>query len=316
MDQQVRLTDVTLRDGLQMESTLYSAEQKLSLFRALVKCGFERLEVTSFVHPKWVPQFQDSEAFLNKLSSEKHPGVELMAFVPNRKGLERLLCFSIPWASAFVAATESFNQKNVNSSIDETLIQLKEVVTLAKTQGRKCRIYLSTAFGCPYEGAVKPNQTLEVVKKIAALQPDELALSDTIGVATPELIQEVVEGAKSNIEANKLVLHLHDTYGMALANAEAGYQAGVRSFDGSLGGIGGCPYAKGATGNVASESLMYLFYRQQRRNFFPLAEIENTLSVLKKDFGLQPQSAIHNILVKGGQVKLEMYFGGENGKNK
>ncbi len=225
-----------------------------------------------------------------------------MAFVPNERGLERLLAFPIEWASVFVATSETFNKKNVNQSISETLQALEPVVAKARAAGRKIRIYVSTTFGCPFEGRISPEKTREVLKKVVALGPDEIALSDTIGVARPNDIQWVTAEFRTWFPQEKTALHLHNTYGLALACAHTAYQLGIRQFDGTTGGIGGCPYAKGATGNVALEELAYSFREEAE---IPAEKFSHMLSVgeyLKKDLGIQTHSQLIAIRDRGGEL--------------
>ncbi|MFM8315777.1 MAG: hydroxymethylglutaryl-CoA lyase [Deltaproteobacteria bacterium] len=293
------LTDVTLRDGLQAEAKTVSLQHKLELLQLLAQCQFNRLEITSFVNPKWVPQLSDSEQLCEAWFKKTH-SQETMAFVPNAKGCERLLRFPIPWISCFVAASATFNQKNVNSSIDDSLKEVSAITAAAKAKGRKVRLYLSTVWGCPYEGEISPSFLEPLFEKISKIDVQELALSDTIGVATPDTVKKVLSLVSRYVPIAKIALHLHNTYGFALANIQAGYEMGVRSFDGSLGGIGGCPYAKGATGNVASEDIRYLLLRQNLISSFPKKEIEATLKFLREEAGLILNSSLSKILEKGG----------------
>lgn len=296
-------TDVTLRDGLQAETKAISIEDKFRLLERLVPLPAGRLEITSFVNPKWIPQLADSQAFCEMIFSKPDvwKGKELMAFVPNQKGLERLLLFEIPWVSAFVAVSETFNQKNVNSPIADTIKELKVIVEQARAKGRKVRLYVSTVFGCPYEGQFEDAKVQSVLKQVAEIDPDEIALSDTIGVATPEQVRRIIGDFGKVFGLKKTALHLHNTYGLALGAAEAGYQAGIRSFDGSTGGIGGCPYAKGATGNVALEELQYQFFRMKTGTFNHQAQLFAATSFLEK-LGLAVNSRLHDIMKKGGSL--------------
>lgn len=294
----VELTDVTLRDGLQMESVPVSLENKLNLFDKLVACGYSRLEVTSFVNPKWVPQFQDADTFLKSISLRSQ--IPMMAFVPNLRGLERFLNHPIPWVSTFIATSESFQKKNVNASIGETLQELKAMVQICRRESRKVRVYLSTVFGCPYEGKIEIAKVISLVKQIADLGPDEIALSDTIGVAVPSQVNEILSKVIALFPVSQIALHFHNTYGLGLPSAQAGYALGIRKFDGTTGGIGGCPYAKGATGNLATEELQYLFYRQGAMATFPKPAMEDALQFLAKH--VKVNSHIHDILVKGGTL--------------
>ncbi len=303
MSVSVQITDVTLRDGLQMEPLL-PVEDKIALFSYLSACGYSRLEITSFSHPKWMPQFADSEAMCKAIFSDKATLTSLpetMAFVPNEKGLTRLLAFPIPWVSAFIAASETFNQKNVNSSIEETLSELKKIVSLSHAQKRKVRIYISTVFGCPFEGKIDPGKLKAVFDKVVALGPDEIALSDTIGVTHPSQVAQITRDLIKIFPVEKTALHLHNTYSTAQASAMAALNLGIYQFDGSTGSIGGCPYAKGATGNVSAEELGYLFYREGRLPEFPQEALLKTLQFLKKK-GMRVQSRILDILEKGGTL--------------
>lgn len=295
----LELTDVTLRDGLQAESKTLSLDDKFTLFQRLSACGYDRLEIASFVHPKWIPALADSEDLCKKIFTEK-VSVETMAFVPNEKGLERFLKFPVPWVSAFVAVSETFNQKNVNASVGETVKALAAMVKRASAEKRKVRIYLSTVFGCPYEGEISKARLEGVLKEVASLGPDEIALSDTIGVALPMEVRKVVEMSKAVYPVEKTALHVHNTYGFGVLNAETAYACGIRKFDGSTGGIGGCPYAKGATGNLATEDLLYLFLREKYAQQFSWKKIGDVLSFLK-DKELSVSSRLADIHLKGGQ---------------
>lgn len=296
-------TDVTLRDGLQAETKAISLEDKFRLLERIVALPAQRLEITSFVNPKWIPQLADSQQFCEMIfrKPDVWKGKELMAFVPNQKGLERLLPFEIPWVSAFVAVSETFNQKNVNAGISDTLKELKVIVDSARSKGRKVRLYVSTVFGCPYEGQIDDGKVQSVLKQVAEIDPDEIALSDTIGVATPEQVRRVVSDFGKVFGLKKTALHLHNTYGLAPAAAEAGYQSGIRSFDGTTGGIGGCPYAKGATGNVALEELQYLFFRMKACAFPDKVALLEATTFIEK-LGLAVSSRLHDIMKKGGSL--------------
>lgn len=293
-------TDVTLRDGLQMEAATLSVEQKFALFQHLVACKFQRIEITSFVNPKKVPQFADAEALCKKIFAAADDMPPLMAFVPNDRGAERLQAFPIPWTACFVSVSEAFNKKNVNATVDESLFQVEAVVNRVRQLNRKVRVYVSTVFGCPYQGKVDPGVLMRVLRTIATLQPDEIALGDTIGVATPTQVTETLALVSQFFPLKNVALHLHNTYGLALAAAQAGYAAGVRKFDGATGGIGGCPYAKGASGNVASEDLLYSAYRQGWMPEFEGEGFRRALKFLGTDLGLKLQGRLVEVWAKGG----------------
>ncbi|MBI3294612.1 MAG: hydroxymethylglutaryl-CoA lyase [Deltaproteobacteria bacterium] len=300
MTSPISLTDVTLRDGLQAEAHTVSTNDKIQLFKLLLAVGYDRLEITSFVNPKWIPQLGDAEVFCEAAFAEK-VSTPLMAFVPNEEGLERLLKYPIGWASLFIAASEAFNQKNVNRNIAVTAEEVKRTVALAHTESRKARVYISTVFGCPYQGVVSDSELKEVFLAVKAANPDEIALSDTIGVGTPQRVGEVVELATEYFPLNKLAFHFHDTYGMGLACSQRAMELGIVQFDGSTGGIGGCPYAKGATGNLATESLWYLFFREGRRPVLPVPALRTLFENLLKA-GLSPRSPLAVIHSKGGKI--------------
>ncbi|MFM8269197.1 MAG: hydroxymethylglutaryl-CoA lyase [Pseudomonadota bacterium] len=298
----IKLTDVTLRDGLQSDPLTLSTEQKLRLFQNLIQCSYSRLEFTSFSHPKWIPQLADSEVLCETIFKTSYFGqTELMAFVPNEKGLDRFLKFPIPWASFFTAVSETFHQKNVNLSIEDGLKQLKRLIEKNKNENRRSRIYISTVFGCPYEGEISDEKVERVFKEVISLDPDEIALSDTIGVACPSRVKQVIQMAVKLFPAEKMALHFHNTYGMALSNIVAAMELGISRFDGATGGIGGCPYAKGASGNIATEEIGYLLERSGLESQINWEKIEQTLQFLNQ-LGLTLDSRLASVLKKGGSL--------------
>jgi hydroxymethylglutaryl-CoA lyase len=255
--ERVILKEVGPRDGLQNEPGFVPTEVKVELVNRLARAGFRHIEVSSFVNPKWIPALADAEEVFARI--ERMPGVEYSALVPNERGLERALAVNVDAVNVFMSASETHNRKNINKSIAETYPVLKPVIEGAKRAGKPVRGYVSTVFGCPYEGPVSLDQVRSVCVRLLELGVDELSLGDTIGVAVPTQVTEVVEAIAKEVGLDRLALHFHDTRGMAIANVVAGYQAGVRVFDGSIGGLGGCPYAPGASGNVATDDLLYLF---------------------------------------------------------
>jgi len=297
----IHITDVTLRDGLQVETVLPSVEQKLTIFERLLACGYNRLEIASFVHPKWMPRFKDSELFCETLFKRGRPEIETMAFVPNLKGLERLLRFPIEWVSTFVAVSEQFNKKNVNRSIDETLVEIRKIVEKAHHEKLKVRVYVSTVFGCPYQGRISSDELARVLSSVGSMDPDEIALSDTTGVGTPLQVEALLNEGLNDFPTDRIAMHLHDTYGLAIANVAAALQAGVFRFDGATGGIGGCPYAKGATGNVGSDDLMYFFYRCGRIAEFRADAFCDAVKTMS-DLNLRIRSHLGEVLGKGGTI--------------
>lgn len=259
MNRRVRVVEVGPRDGLQNETTPLPLEFKLGLIERLEKCGFPEVEVTSMVHPKWVPQLADAGELLTALSERATSNLRTV-LVPNVKGLERALSVGAQRVAVFIAASESFSQKNTNRSIAESLEQTSEVVSLALNRGVSVRGYLSTVFVCPFEGDIAPRKSAELTRKLLEMGCDEVSLGDTLGAAVPEDIDRLME-CLEGVEVPRLALHLHDTYGTALANVTRGLEHGIRTFDSSVGGAGGCPYAPGATGNLATEDLLYLLDR-------------------------------------------------------
>lgn len=254
----VGIYEVGPRDGLQNEPGFVPTEQKRELIRRLVAAGVPRVEVTSFVSPKWIPALADGEALAAALPPA--PTAQYGALVPNERGYERFRAAGgIDIAATFISASETHNRKNVNCSIAEQLERQKPVFERARADGVAMRAYVSTVCGCPYEGAVALEAVVALTRALFAQGASEVSLGDTIGVGHPAQVRALVEAVAGEAPLEHIALHLHDTYGRALANAQAGFEAGVRTFDASLAGLGGCPYAPGASGNVATEDLVDLF---------------------------------------------------------
>jgi hydroxymethylglutaryl-CoA lyase len=252
----VSIYEVSPRDGLQNEATPIPLEGKLELLRALVACGLSRIELTSFVSPRWVPQLADAEQLVS--AAVVPPGVTVSALVPNAKGFERALGAGLKEIAVFMSASETHNRKNTNKSVEDSLHTFAEVVQPARAAGLAVRAYVSTVWGCPYEGDVPVSRSLDIAQQLLALGCYQVSLGDTIGVGTPLQTKRLVQDFLREIPAKKLALHLHDTRGTALANALVGLELGIRDFDASVAGIGGCPYAPGAAGNLATEDLVYM----------------------------------------------------------
>lgn len=261
---QITVYEVGPRDGLQNEAATVPTVEKLALVRALAEAGLRRIEATSFVSPRWIPQLADADAMVPALP--RLPGVSYVVLVPNAKGLERLAEAlrrageGAPdvAAAVFMSASETHNRKNLNRTVAESLAELEQVVPAARARGLPVRGYVSTVFGCPYEGAVDPERAATVAEALLSLGCDQISLGDTIGVATPALTRRVLARLTRSIPADRLALHMHDTRGTALANVLAGLDLGITTFDASIGGLGGCPYAPGASGNLATEDLVYM----------------------------------------------------------
>ncbi len=253
----VRVTEVGPRDGLQNEKEVVPTDAKVAFVEALAAAGLPEVEVSSFVSPKWVPQLADAEDVFRRL--RRREGVVYSALVPNERGMERALACGVRKVAVFAAATESFSRRNTNGSVAEVLGRFVPVVAAARRGGVAVRGYLSTAFGCPYEGPVDPAAAAAVARRLLDLGCDEVSVGDTIGVATPGRVLAGLEALeRAGVPRERTVLHFHDTRGTALANVLAALQAGYASFDSSAGGLGGCPYAPGAGGNLATEDLLYL----------------------------------------------------------
>ncbi|MDF2695648.1 MAG: Hydroxymethylglutaryl-CoA lyase [Labilithrix sp.] len=254
----VRIVEVAARDGLQNEKSEVSTETKVELIDRLALAGLKEIEATSFVSPRWVPQMADHDAVMRGLVHR--PGVRYPVLVPNLRGYQNAVAAGAREVAVFASATESFSRKNINCSIDESFERFAPVFEAARADGVAVRGYVSCVVGCPYEGYVPPERAADVARRLYELGCFEISLGDTIGVGTPATVRRMIEKVAEHVPMAKVAGHFHDTYGMAAANAYASYELGVRTFDSSVGGLGGCPYAKGATGNVATEDLVYLFH--------------------------------------------------------
>ncbi|MGE8504550.1 MAG: hydroxymethylglutaryl-CoA lyase [Pseudomonas sp.] len=256
----VRLVEVGARDGLQNEAQALSVEIRVELIKRLVAAGLRTLEAGAFVSPRWVPQMAGSDEVLRRLG--RRPGVTYTALVPNLKGLDAALAADCREVAVFAAASEAFSQKNINCSVDESLQRFQPVLAKAAERGVAVRGYVSCVLGCPFSGDVPVADVVRVARELYAMGCYEISLGDTIGRGTPGNARRLVEACASEMPITALAGHFHDTYGMAVANVQAALEAGVRVFDSSISGLGGCPYSPGATGNVATEELVYLFQGQ------------------------------------------------------
>jgi len=252
----VSIYEVSPRDGLQNEAHPIPVKGKLRLIEALIKSGLKRIELTSFVSPRWVPQLADADQLCQEVKAPDD--VSLSALCPNAKGFERARAAGLKEIAVFMSASETHNRKNTNKSVAQSLETFEEVVPPALASGMRVRAYVSTVWGCPYEGEVDPKAALSITRQLLALGCYQVSLGDTIGVGTPLQTRRIVELFLTEIQAQKLALHFHDTRGTALANALIGLETGIRDFDASVAGVGGCPYAPGAAGNLATEDLVYM----------------------------------------------------------
>jgi len=255
----VTLYEVGPRDGLQNEPDRVPTDTKVALVGRLADAGLRHIEVTSFVSPKWIPQLADADEMARRVT--RREGVVYSALVPNAAGWERFTAARLPVAAFFVSASETHNRRNVNRGIAEHLERFRPVAEQAKAADVGLRAYVSTVCGCPDEGDVPVGAVVRLVESLLALGAEEISLGDTIGVGVPGQVARLVRAVADVVPLERIALHLHDTWGRALANVQAGFEAGIRTFDASLGGLGGCPYAPGASGNVATEDVVDLFER-------------------------------------------------------
>ncbi|MFT3922724.1 MAG: hydroxymethylglutaryl-CoA lyase [Myxococcales bacterium] len=253
----VSVYEVSPRDGLQNEAVTVPTTRKVRLIEALVSAGVSRIEVTSFVSPKWIPQLADAEEVLRMLP----PGLaQYSALCPNARGLERAKKCGIPELAVFVSASETHNRRNVNDTIANTLARFRDVVAPAVEYGLRVRGYVSTLWGCPFEGEIDPAQGLKIARTLLEMGCYEVSLGDTVGVGTPRQTQDILRRFLGEFAPDQLAMHMHDTRGTALANVLVGLENGIRTFDASVGGLGGCPYAPGAAGNLATEDLVFMLH--------------------------------------------------------
>ena len=287
----VSVYEVSPRDGLQNESAPVSLEGKRELVSALVAAGLKRIELTSFVSPRWVPQLADAEALATSLSVPD--GVTLSALCPNAKGFERARAAGLKEIAVFLSASETHNQKNTNKSIAQSLETFAEVVPPALASGMRVRAYVSTVWGCPYEGEVDPKAAIDISRQLIELGCYQISLGDTIGVGTPLETRDIVKRFLAEFPAEKLGLHFHDTRGTALANALVGLELGVRDIDASVGGLGGCPYAPGAAGNLATEDLVYMLHGMGIRTGIDLDKLIEAGRVAERVVGRKLPGKVH-----------------------
>jgi len=288
---EVRIYEVGPRDGLQAESAIVRTDDKLRFIELLTDAGLREIETTSFVSPTAVPQLADADAVLTGL--DRHPGVRYPVLVPNQRGMERALAAGADAICVFTAATESYAQHNINMSIAESIEAFRPVVAESRRRGFWTRAYVSTAFGCPYEGEVAERAVVDVSASLMELGVDELAISDTLGVAGPSDVRRVLGAlATAGIAADAIGLHFHDTRGTALANVVTAMELGYRSFDASAGGTGGSPFAPGSAGNLATEDLVYLLDREGVRHGVDLDAVIAAARFMAERLGHPVQSSL------------------------
>ena len=289
----VRIVEVGPRDGLQNEKSIVPAATKIALIDRLSACGFPVVEAGSFVSPKWVPQLADAEEVLPAI--RRRNGVLYPVLVPNEKGLERALASGVREIAVFTAASNAFNLKNINCDIAESLQRIAPVVERARAAGLWVRGYVSTVLGCPYQGAVPVRDVVGVARALFDMHCDEISLGDTIGVGTPHKARAMLEACAGEMPMAQLAVHFHDTYGQALANVSACLDAGVRIVDSAVGGLGGCPYAQGASGNVASEDLIYMLHGLGLHTGVDLDAVCDTARWINTELQREPVSRLARI---------------------
>ena len=288
--ERVTLVDVGPRDGLQNEAQPVPTEAKIALIHRLQAAGLKEIEATSFVSPKWVPQMADSGQVLTGI--QRQPGVRYSVLTPNLKGLEAALPGRPDEVVVFAAASEAFSRKNINCSIEESIERFVPVVQAARAQGIKVRGAISCAVGCPYQGEVAPSEVGRVAALMKSIGVQHVGVADTIGVGTPRAVQAALEAALAHYPLAEVSGHFHDTYGMALANVYASLEMGIHTFDTSVSGLGGCPYAKGATGNVATEDVVYLLHGMGIDTGIDLDKLIDAGVFISEALGRQPNSLV------------------------
>jgi len=290
MMQTVRIVEVGPRDGLQNEAKTLTVAVRVDLIKRLAACGHKTIEVGAFVSPKWVPQMAGTVDVLTALSDLD--GVGFPVLVPNMQGMEAAIAAHAKEVAIFTAGSDAFNLKNTNATIAESFKRFAPVLEAAKQHGIKVRGYVSTVVGCPYSGAVAPEKVAEVALKLFEAGGYEISLGDTIGVGTPAKTKAMLKAVMAHVPAAHLALHCHDTYGQALANIYAGLEAGVRVFDASTAGLGGCPYAKGASGNVATEDVAYMLQGEGFATGLDMQKLVETAHYAAALVGKKPQGKV------------------------
>jgi hydroxymethylglutaryl-CoA lyase len=290
----VRIVEVGPRDGLQNEKAPIPTDAKVALVDALSEAGYEEIEVSAFVSPKWIPQLADAAEVFARI--RRRPGVLYSALVPNEQGLERALEAKAGKVALFTAASETFNRKNINASIAESIERFAPVVPRALDAGLRVRGYISTAFWCPYEGRIGPAAVVGVAKRLLDLGVEELSIGDTIGKAVPAEVHALLDLLLDALPQDQIALHFHDTYGTGVANALAAYERGITIFDASAGGVGGCPYAPGAAGTVATEDVAWALERSGATVGLDLAKVSAASDLLASALGRPLRSRVREAL--------------------
>jgi hydroxymethylglutaryl-CoA lyase len=301
---EVSVYEVSLRDGLQNERATVPLRGKVRLVDALVASGLRRIEITSFVSPKWIPQLADADELAEHVEQhvEPPPGVTFSALCPNAKGLERAKAAGMKEIAVFISASETHNKKNVNKSVADTLEAFEETIGPARDAGMRVRGYVSTVWGCPYEGDVDPKRGLAIAEKLLAMGCYQVSLGDTIGVGTPMQTARILRLVLDHVPRERIAMHMHDTRGTALANVLVGLEMGIRDFDASVGGMGGCPYAPGAAGNLATEDLVYMLHGMGMTTGIDLERLVEAGRVAESVVGRSLPGKVHQAGVRSLKV--------------
>lgn len=292
---QVTIVEVGPRDGLQNEQSFVATPTKIELINLLSQSGLRHIEVTSFVSTKAIPQLADHDEVFRAIN--KPAGVHFSALVPNERGMQSALAVGVKEIAIFTAASELFNQHNINCSIDESIARFEPIMSLARTQKVHVRAYISCVLGCPYEGKIPPQQVVNVTQRLIELGIDEISLGDTIGVGTPKQTKELITAISTCLPLSQVAMHFHDTYGQAVANIFAALESGISRFDSSVAGLGGCPYARGASGNVATEDVLYLLHGLGIETGIDIYQIVAAGDMICKALGRKNQSKVANALL-------------------
>lgn len=291
----VTLIELGARDGLQNEPSFVATQIKVELINLLSQTGLKHIEVTSFVSAKAIPQLVDNEEVF--LAIDKPSNIQFSALIPNMRGMQKAIDIGVKHIAVFTAASDSFNQHNINCSIAESIERITPVIELAQDKHIPVRAYISCVLGCPYEGAISPQQVVDVALRLVALGANEISLGDTIGVGTPKQTKALIEAISVHLPLSNIALHFHDTYGQAIANIYSALEYGITRFDSSIAGLGGCPYARGATGNVATEDVLYLMHGLGIETGIDIYKVVAAGDMICKALGRKNQSKVANALL-------------------
>jgi hydroxymethylglutaryl-CoA lyase len=299
----IRIVEVGPRDGLQNEKSILSTDDKFQFISLLSESGLNAIEVTSFVKAPAIPQMADAVELYSRVDKELgNKGIAYPCLVPNMKGYETAKSLNVKEIAVFTATSDSFTKKNINASVDESFERMKDVCAAAKADGIRVRGYVSTAFGCPYEGTMDVKKLISVTKRLFELGVYEVSVGDTIGVAIPQQVRGYLRALKSEFPIGQLAMHFHDTRGMALTNIYASLEEGITTFDSSAGGLGGCPYAKGATGNVATEDVWYLLNAQGLDTGIDIAKLAHASKFILEKINRQTESKFLRAYLNTGKI--------------